>query len=153
MIIVVVIIGILVTVVVGVSKMVVARAASEKTRMNMQVILSAMKTYYDSQGDYPVEESDFSGKPASWADRDWQAYCRNRKLYQQLCLVPAVKKKIATLREDAVSNVEGSYVFIDGFETYMDYFRTGGIGGLPVLISAGADRTFDTEDDIRSDNR
>ena len=162
MIIVVIIIGILVTVVVGVSKMVVARAASEKTRTYMQTITLAINAYREAAGDYPPEETDIPAVPEEWypgmrpsekRQRMWSAFCRNKKLYQQLIAVPLAQKRLAALPEDAVSSIYGENVFVDGFETYMDYFRTGGIGGLPVLISAGADRTFDTEDDIRSDNR
>ena len=127
MLIVVVIIGILVTVVVGVSRMVIARAANEKTRMYMQTIMLAIDAYHEATGNYPAEGN----------------------LYQQLIAVPAAKKRLSALPDDAVKD----NVFVDGFEKHMYYFRTGGIGGLPVLISAGADRTFDTEDDIRSDNR
>lgn len=162
MLIVVVIIGILVTVVVGVSKMVIARAAGEKTRTYMQTITLAINAYHEAAGDYPPEEADIPAVPEEWyprmrpeekRQRMWAAFCRNKKLYQQLIAVPSAQKRLAALPEDAVSSIYGENIFVDGFETYMDYFRTGGIGGLPVLISAGPDRTFDTEDDIRSDNR
>lgn len=164
MIIVVMVIAILVGVVIGVSKMVSARAAGEKTRMYMQTIMLAINTYHEATGDYPAQETSIPAVPDDWyprmrpwekRDRMWAAFCRNKKLYHQLIAVPSAQKKLTALPKDAVSNIYGygENVFVDGFETYMDYFETGGIAGSPVLISAGPDRTFDTEDDIRSDNR
>jgi prepilin-type N-terminal cleavage/methylation domain-containing protein len=41
----------------------------------------------------------------------------------------------------------------DGWDNAMRYERAGGMGGRPVLISAGPDEEFETEDDIRSDGR
>ena len=155
MIIVVMVIAILVGVVIGVSKMIAARAANEKTRMYMETISLAIETYYESTKDYPYQETDIPETPDDWrwTSRDWHAFMRNKKLYQQLIAVPSAQKRLAALPEDAVRNIYGENVFIDGFEMFLDYFRSGGVGGSPVLISAGPDRTFDTEDDIRSDNR
>jgi len=155
MIIVVMIIAILVTIVVGVSKLVTGRAASDKTRMYMQTIMLAIDAYRESTGSYPAEETNIPEKPDDWhwASRDWSAFCRNKKLYQQLIAVPAAKKRLSALPNDAVRNIYGENVFIDAFEMMMEYFINKGIGETPLLVSAGADRTFGTEDDIRSDNR
>ena len=43
--------------------------------------------------------------------------------------------------------------FVDGFGKYMDYLRSKGLKGVPLLLSAGLDGDFDRqEDNIRSDD-
>jgi hypothetical protein len=48
---------------------------------------------------------------------------------------------------------EDRRAFADGYGKYMDYQQASGAGGTPLLISAGPDGKFGTEDDIRSDRR
>jgi len=156
MLVVVAVIAILVTIVVSVTGMVIRRQDEQQTRTNMQAIMVAIQTYYDLQGDFPADPTpqDFDGKPATWKTRDWQAFVRGKKLYDQLVAVPQVQARLAPLYKDGIINVRGNQVFADGFSKYIEYYRTGGAGGRPLLVSAGADADFDrTEDNIRSDNR
>ncbi len=154
MIVVVAIIAVLVAIVVGVSGLVVSRASVERTKVNMQVILQAIYAHHKAEENYPLEEDDFSGKPDEWTDSDWEAYKRGKKLYEDLASVPQARAHITNLGKEAIKNISGNDVFVDGFDKYMTYRIAGGAGGAPVIISAGSDGDFDTEkDNIRSDNR
>lgn len=54
------------------------------------------------------------------------------------------------------SNMPQFPLFVDAYGDhgkYMDYFSNRGAGSTPLLISAGPDGKFGTEDDIRSDRR
>lgn len=154
MLVVVFVIAILVTIVVGVAKIVIGRASSDQTAVSMKAILNAIETYREVTGDYPVEATDFTGQPTvGWTVRDWQAYVRGRLLYEDLSGRPQSQAKLAPLG-NAVLQISGNWVFVDGFGKYLDYFRDGGAGGTPLLLSAGADGNFDTqEDNVRSDDR
>ena len=154
MIVVVAIIAVLVTIVVGVSGLVLSRASVERTKVNMQVIYQAIEAYHDAEENYPPDEPD-SAPPADWGagTRNWHAYCRGKKLYDELISVPQAQAHIANLK-DVIMNISGNNVFVDGFDKYMEYFSSEGVGGTPVIISAGSDGDFETEkDNIRSDNR
>ncbi len=134
---------ILVTIVVGVSHMVLARAGKERTKLNMQVILQAIEAFRetDSTGLYP---------PTTGTTPE----DRNKALFTALKDNPAAEAKLRNLPGDAIENINSNDCFVDGFERVLDYSSDGGVGGMPVLISAGPDSDFDTEkDNIRSDNQ
>ena len=163
MLVVVFVIAILVTIVVGVSKVVISRAAKDRTIINMKVILGAVDAYHELTGSYP-SNPDWVRDPATfpvpvkpavgWTDRDWVAYQRGKHLYGQLDAIPQAQAKLSPLGKDAILSISGSSVFVDGFRKYMAYFRDQGAGGTPLVVSAGADGDFGTpEDNIRSDDR
>ncbi|MCK4627244.1 MAG: prepilin-type N-terminal cleavage/methylation domain-containing protein [Phycisphaerae bacterium] len=163
MLVVITIITVLVLVVVGVSRIVIGRAGEEQTRLNMEVIRQAIQSYYDAKKIYPPDETDFSDQPTSGEMgssnnpeglRNWQAYKRGKKLYGELSSVPQARAQIANLGEDAIKNINGNNVFVDGFDKYMEYRSDEGVGDTPVIISAGGDGDFNTEkDNLRSDNQ
>ncbi|MCD4700143.1 MAG: type II secretion system GspH family protein [Phycisphaerae bacterium] len=174
MVVVISVIAVLVTIVIGVSTLVITKAGVEQTKLNMEVIRQAIESYRDAMEIYPTDENDFTGRPAVGefapvpgnpsADarnyRNWQAYCRGEKLYEDLSSVPQARAHIANLSKDAIMNIEGNNVFVDGFDKYMEYFSDRGVGGTPVVISAGADGRFGTDaepkyktDNIRSDGQ
>jgi prepilin-type N-terminal cleavage/methylation domain-containing protein len=160
MLVVVFVIGILVTIVVGVSKVVISRAAKDQTIVSMKVILGAVEAYHEVKGYYPGEPPDpddpsFPPVPSvGWIQRDWQAYVRGRNLYQQLDETPLAQAKLRGLGKDAILSIYNSWVFVDGFGKYMEYYRDLGAGATPLVLSAGADGDFNTqEDNIRSDDR
>ena len=156
MLVVISIIAILLTIVVGVTQIVLVRASAEQTRTNMQIIHQAIEEYRIVKGEYPPDETDFSGQPSSGelaTMRYWKAYKRGKKLYDELVLVPQSQAFVDKLKKDAIKSISTSDVFVDGFDKYMEYYSDQGVGGTPVIISAGADGEFDTEKDIRSDNQ
>ena len=135
MLVVVGIIAVLVTIVVGVSQIVIARAAVERTRVNMQVILQAIEAYRESEGAYPSATSN---------------------LFVLLKGNTAAAKKLASLPGDAIKDVGSGDCFVDGFGQPLDYSPDDGAGGTPLLESAGADGDPDppnTADNIRSDGQ
>lgn len=142
MLVVISIIVVLLTIVVGVTHIVLARASTEQTKTNMQIILQAIEAY---------SETDESGVCPPTTGGDPTA--RNVALYTALKINPAARKKLAALPGDATLSVGENECFVDGFAVVLDYSSDGGVGGTPVLISAGSDGEFDTEKDIRSDGR
>ena len=156
------VIAILVTIVVGVSNMVIRRSRIEQTRVTMSVIMTALDKYNEVKHGYPPEATDFSDKPTSgWSDPDWQACCRGAKVYADLLAVPECQARLTSLDKNCIKTFNGKttfkLTFTDGFEKYMDYRQpggNGGAGGMPLLESAGPDGDFTaTADNIRSDNR
>ncbi|MDY7011682.1 MAG: type II secretion system protein [Planctomycetota bacterium] len=154
------IIAVLVMVVVGVSQLVIDKTGKTQTKLNMEVIHQAIEAYSEVKGNYPPDEDDFSDPYPDYSDRDWRAYKRGVKLYDELSSVPQARARLANLGKDAIMNIDGNNVFVDGFDKYMEYFSDHGAGGTPVVISAGGDGRFGTDaepeykkDNIRSDNQ
>lgn len=156
MLVVISIIAVLVLIVVGVSQIVVGKTGTMQTKLNMEVIHQAIAAYGEVKGYYPPDETDFGGNPnpGAWPARDWEAYKRGLNLYKELSSVPQARAQIAHLDKDATRKINGNNVFVDGFDKYLEYFSDQGVGGTPVVISAGGDGRFDTEkDNVRSDNQ
>jgi hypothetical protein len=62
--------------------------------------------------------------------------------------VPDSKDRLADMPPDAMENQR----FLDAYGEPMDYQKAGGAAGVPVIISAGADKNFgQASDNIRSD--
>ncbi len=148
------VIAVLISVVVGVSGIVVRRSAVDHTRESMRIIGLAMKAYKESTGRYPAEATELGDAPAGWADRDWQAYMRSKGLYDKLMANTPAQEVLRALPPDSVASPQGgNKTFVDGFGKYMDYFRDKGARGFPLLLSAGLDGGFDRqEDNVRSDD-
>jgi prepilin-type N-terminal cleavage/methylation domain-containing protein len=161
MLVVVLIIAIIVGIVVAVGGKVLRDAHANQTKINMKVILTAVQTYSecDPNNAYPLDVSPIPGKPGDYggSDREWAAYSRSNSLYN--CLLPGnpdprVSKKLVSLGKDGVGpNYGGNNVFIDGWGKPIEYWSNTGAGGSPLLVSAGSDGKWDTDDDIRSDGR
>lgn len=128
---VVLIIGILVTIIVGVAGSVIQKANLKKTVLTMQIIKNAISSYYEDTKTYPP------GAPTLL-------------LPSVLNASPGAVRVLAGLPPDAKDS--SGTMFLDGYGAPMRYYRSGGAGNFPYLVSAGADGTFDTADDIRSDN-
>lgn len=165
MLVVISIIAVLLTIIIGVTNIVLARASTEQTKTNMQIIHQAIDEYRIVKGSYPVEATS-SAYPGSdpgpaWLDgsepverqRNWDTYCRGKKLYDDLAGEPQSRVFIAKLKKGAIKDIFNGDVFMDGFSKYIEYRSAGGVGGAPVIISAGVDGRFGTEKDIRSDNQ
>ena len=147
-------IAILVTVMVGVSGIVVRRSGVAHTRATMKVIGRALRAYHDVTGRDPVEPASIRPAPPGWRERDWQAYMRGKRLYDCLMGVSRTQKILRSLPRDAFKSPRsGNRTFADGFGKYMDYLGSRGTKGTPLLLSAGLDGDFDRqEDNIRSDD-
>ena len=138
---VIVILGVLVALVVGVGKVVTDKAARDSTSSIQTILTSAINVFHQATGEYPVEDAN---SPAA----------SNRKLWEQLTAVPESYKLVQRLPADAVSTSE--QMFRDGYGRNMDYRKSGGMGGQPVIISPGPDGKFSKPhevDNIRSDGK
>ncbi len=148
------VIAILVVVVVGVSGIVVSRAAMEHTRNSMAIITEAVDAYRRTTGGaLPGEPTEMPSPMSGWRKRDWRGYIRGRRLYEQMMANAAAQDVLAALPPDAIASPQGgNRTFVDGFGKYMDYSQSKGAKGAVLLISAGPDGDFDRqEDNLRSD--
>lgn len=148
------VIALLVTVMVGVSGIVVRRSGVTHTRATMKVIGRALDAYREVAGHDPFEPASVRPAPPGWRARDWQAYMRGKGLYDSLMGVPRAQGILQSLPRDAFKSPRGgNRTFADGFGKYMDYLGSKGLKGAPLLLSAGLDGDFGRqEDNIRSDD-
>ena len=126
------------------------------TSSYMQIIIGAVHVYNDVTGSVPAEPEDYAPAPAWFtghSDEEWRVYCRSAALYSQLVDVEKSLNTCAKLPIGATAIIEeGPAAFVDSWGHYMDYQPQGDFGG-PLIISAGQDGRFGTEDDYRSDGR
>jgi prepilin-type N-terminal cleavage/methylation domain-containing protein len=123
---------VLVLLVVGVSRKVQVTTAKSATRSYQAILKRALQAYYEDQKAYPDN---------SYTDDGAQ-------LFLDLKNNEASERELRALPVSAMA----SNGFLDGFKKKMRYQKTSGIGGTPVVISAGPDKDFTTEkDNIRSD--
>lgn len=141
MLVVIVIIGLLVSMIVGVSMWIYTEASRKTTQGYQGAIVAAIETYYNVQHAYPLENF----PPAT---------TRSNALYLQLTAVPQSADKVRALPREAVS---GAGEFLDAWGNLMDYRL---LGGRPVLISHGPDKIVNDsaspdarKDNIRSDGQ
>ena len=160
-----VIISIIITMVITVTKYVYDEAALKQTEANQNIVVSAIEAYYEVQGSYPADAMDFATPPGAQgpanADannillyylRGWEEGTDNQSVRNSKQRVrKATESIILELPSDAVviADLDTSFL-MDGFGNAMQYSRTGGLGGRPVVVSAGPDDQFGTDDDIRS---
>ncbi len=93
----------------------------------------------DPMGMYPYKHPWFYDNPNETQDRE----------RLQVKIKKAMGKKLGELSPDVLDT--SNFWILDGWEVPMRYEQFGGLGKRPVLISAGPDGSFETEDDnIRS---
>jgi len=167
------ILGVLVTLVVSVSKYVMGKASREQTIADQKIILTAIEAFKDVTGEYPADRdpngSDYNleehfEKSAELlraqllADTDYEITDPNiEQLFDKDDEVAAIRAKtfecLKELPEECFK--EDDRVFRDAYGEPIAYKRSGGLGGRPVLISRGPDGRFVREqgrkDNIRSD--
>jgi prepilin-type N-terminal cleavage/methylation domain-containing protein len=105
---------------------------------------SALQEYYDFEGEFPVQPQRDSSRAAE----------HTALMYEALKSVPAsraVLKQIDSSLIKGNAGLPGQWQVHDSWGTVLDYVYVPA-DNFPELISAGPDRTFDTEDDISSRN-
>ena len=127
------ILGILLALVVGISKYIMAESARKQTVATQRVVMNAIERFRDVTGSYPADSAD----------------CVS--LMTALLGNEASKEVLRDLSNEAWKG--SGQALLDGFGEAMKYQQQGGFGGSPVLISKGADRVFDNSDDTRSDRQ
>jgi len=130
---VVAILGILLALVVGVSRYVIDESSAKETVVTQEVVMDAYLSYGGAVPDDP----------------DGKDGCVD--LMKFLYGTTASKNKIAGLSASAWRGQNEP--LLDGWGNKMRWRNAGGIGGTPAVISPGADAVFDTDDDIRRDKR
>ncbi|MDP6634259.1 MAG: type II secretion system protein GspG [Phycisphaerae bacterium] len=125
------ILAILITLVLGASKLLFSDVHSTETQASMQVIMAAITAYHDVVKDYPAQTD------------DW---------ISQLASVQKSRDLIAKLGEK-VWSAENRKEFRDAWGNKIKYTRSGGLAGAPGLISGGPDGDHSTEEDNVRYNR
>ena len=125
------ILAILLGLVVGISKYIMAEAASKQTVATQRIVMLAVERYQETEGSYPPDDSSCTTLMTTLHSND------------------ASSTTLLDLPEE--SWAARGKPLKDGFGENMAYERSGGFGGTPILISKGPDREFNTADDIRSD--
>ena len=149
MLVVLLILAILLALVVGISRYVMAKAAEEQTVAIQRIVMLAIERYRDTNG---------GNYPSVGVTNDC-SQLMNALVYQgSLGAKKAAKDVLRDLPKEAWAG--GSNKLFDGYGKEMRYEPTGGLGGVPLLISCGADRKkndggdrnhADNEDNIYSD--
>lgn len=106
--------------------------ARDETISTQKVLMDALERYREAEGAHP---------DVAAGDDSTSELTRILKKHE------ASRGVLADLSQEAW---DGGAVK-DGFGKAMRYESAGGLGGTPVLISAGPDSEFGTRDDIRSD--
>jgi len=152
------ILGIIVALVVGISDYVMREAVLKQTQESQRILMNAIQAYYDNSRPkaYPPDTgTDLQTMP--------QMEASGEQLVQYLTeggdpnnptpdhpACQAAKEKLRDLSQEAYDPPH----FRDAYGNAMGYDADGGIGGGPVIISAGPDGDPSTEtDNIRSDGR
>lgn len=119
------ILAILMTLVIGASKLIFSNVYIDETKGNMKVIMAAITQYREVKGKYPPSQA---------------------TLVSELITVPKARTLIGNLGEN-VWHPENKDEFRDSWGNAIVYSRTGGLAGTPGLTSAGPDGDIDTEED------
>lgn len=163
-IVVIAIIAMLTTLTIGMSKYLSTRSATQKTQAIQTVFLHALDTFLEEDGEennsdvfaptspiWPFMTTPFKSDDPDDKDYAKPDYTGIKIILELIKETPAAVEKLRSLPEGALRDDADAQVILDGFEQRMLYDHNGGLGGRPVLISAGPDRKFQTDDDIRSD--
>jgi len=118
------ILAILMTLVVGASRLIFADVYVKETKNNMAIIMSAIKEYRNATGNYPNQQG-------------WVGHLTGN---------PASRKLIGKLGENVWSTTNTDE-FRDAWGNAIEYSPSGGLAGAPGLTSAGPDGDPDTEED------
>jgi len=139
------ILGILVSLAVGIGVLVFGSAAEKQTKTTMRVVLSAVYAYQEVGGVFPPDID--PNKPT-----DSNTYATSGRMLKLFLTgtaqgmsasspgVPAAVERLRSLSGDAFGSADGG--FADGWGTGIRYRSAGGFGGKPLLVSAGPDKLF-----------
>lgn len=169
MLVVIFIISILVTLIVGVSRLVYLQMSKRQTQSWQAVIVSAIETYYKTKHVYPREilptDTDyvvqptlgppatrFNTRPANPNGNTplyvYDAIWRNMNLYAQLDAVPQSRDIVRSITSEAISvtteNLDGDPAHTITVTAFIDpwhiFMDYHLTGGRPVIVSGGPDK-------------
>ena len=119
------ILAILMTLVIGASKLIFSDVYVEETKAHMKVIMAAIRVYRDAKGQYPSSQA---------------------TLVSDLTSVAKSRSLIGNLGEN-VWSPSNKDEFLDAWGKPIKYSPSGGLAGTPGLTSAGPDGDIATEED------
>lgn len=170
MMVVIFILGILVAMVVGISRYVFEESARKETETTQAVLMGIIDAFHEQFEKYPPDQLDPINNAAqgdkplepSAAIISDMLQCRDAnditdaqcqfitgavpqpghkpRLAQQIKAISM--DRLLKLPEEAIGDEASDFVFLDGWGKAMRYSRNGGLGDRPVLISAGPDGQF-----------
>jgi prepilin-type N-terminal cleavage/methylation domain-containing protein len=127
-----IILGLIMSLGLSVGSKLLTGADRRKTIGTMAIVMGAIDVYYQQRGAYPPQE-----------DADGKSYPYSDYLLTTLKTCPASQKALSALDQQAMNEgAECGYTFIDGYNLPILYSATGGFGGTPKLLSAGADGKY-----------
>ncbi|MFA6135356.1 MAG: prepilin-type N-terminal cleavage/methylation domain-containing protein [Phycisphaerae bacterium] len=159
------ILAILVAIVVSVSSYVTKSANEKETRGTQALVMEAIQSWHDADPNPTTK----SYPPDEYVSGTYVPEDSPQILVNQLTgvsstapvlgapdaagpQVKAAKDILLKLPRQAWAGL-ASDLIKDAWGVPMRYEQAGGLGGRPVLISAGADKVFGSDDDIRSDEK
>lgn len=143
------IIGVLAAIGISVGKYVREDASKKKTLATMDILKVAIQKYYDDKSYYPAESG---ANPLEYA-ANFYTLMTETDTAKNPQYSSAPSSTIKSLPSDSIGYDSGNkvYFFQDGFGNRIEYRKSQGLAGRPVLISPGPDGVFGNDDDIRSD--
>ena len=126
------ILGVLMTLVVGASKILFSEVDSTDTKNTMKIIMEAINEYQKDTGAYPPQGS------SAWVNA-LKGNAKSRAMIEKL--------------PENVWSAEHRTELRDGWGKAIEYSQTGGLAGAPGLTSAGPDGDMSTKDDNVHYNR
>ena len=141
--IVVAIIAMLTTMVVKIVSRIDNQAKEKGLECTFMLLEGALQEYHEFTDSFPEQsENDFSN-----------AATHSEYLYQELLSIPESRKMLDKINNSLIENKHGTPdtppEIYDPWGTTLDYIYVPG-DTFPELVSAGRDKTFGTNDDIRS---
>jgi prepilin-type N-terminal cleavage/methylation domain-containing protein len=122
------------------------QAQKRRQRQAFITLDSALEEYYAARDGFPVSSllSDYSDE-ADWRRDNVEL------LYEELYAVPSARTQLLKLGPQQLDRWQGAenavHLIYDVWGTVLSYEWTEG-SAFPILISAGPDKTFATDDDV-----
>ena len=118
------------------------QAKEKGLECTFMLLEGALQEYYEFTDGFPEQSEDDVSIAA----------VHSEYLYQQLRSIPESRKMLDKVKDSLIENKYGTPdtppEIYDPWGTVLDYRYTPG-DNFPILISAGRDKTFGTNDDIR----
>jgi len=143
---------VLVALVVGVSRYTMQEAGRKQTVATQAILSRAIDAFTKAHDGSPPKEKLVPGTFSA----DQRAKARIQDLWDKLNEEAKTNEDVRRLLHELQTEAtnRNDRTFLDGFGKHMDYREELGLGGRPVLISAGPDGDWNkTEEHIRSDGR
>ena len=137
------ILTVLVALGVGVASYVIDQARITETVAAQQTLISAIEAYKRATGSYPAYDPNSDGT-------DLSVYTVVQTLKGDRAANDEQRKEI---QEATMASIQVGGFDTDGFGTPMRYYARRGLGGKPLVVSAGPDGKFGDEDDQTDESK